>query len=269
MQAFFEVDREKNNEINIMESLNNKTSPHFHSNIEIVYVLEGEITITINGNTATLKKGDVSAAINYDVHAYYTEKFSKTLILIFPCELVNSFMSLSSGKTFGSSFLASNSCHKEILHCIKTILADSKKDNVLKLKGYIYIILSLLIENLGFSDSKSQSSNYLPKQILLYMQENYLNKITLIDLSVKFGYNKYYFSKFFNNYFGCGFNEYINTLRTRHASILLLEGKLSIMEIALDSGFENQRTFNRAFIRNFGITPSDYRKKYNTTLFNP
>ena len=147
------------------------------------------------------------------------------------------------------------------------LLSEHKKDNLLKMKGYIYVILSLLIENLGFSDSKSQNLDYLPKKILLYMQENYLQKISLIDISEKFRYNKYYFSKFFNTYFGCGFNEYINTLRSRHASILL-EGNQSIMEIALDSGFENQRTFNRAFISNFGITPSDYRKKSNSIIVN-
>ena len=261
MQAYFEVKREKDSDIYATEQINDNTPPHFHSHIEVIYVTEGEITVTINGNTSTLKKGDISAAINYDIHTYSTEKFSKSIVLLVPCEIVNSFVSLSSGKTFGSPFLISNSSNKEILHCLKMILSEPKKDNLLKMKGYIYIILSLLIDNLGFSDSKSLSSNYLPKKILLYMQENYLEKISLLTISEKFGYNKYYFSKFFNTFFGCGFTEYINTLRARHASILLSEGKLSIMEIALDSGFENQRTFNRAFISNFGVTPSDYRKK--------
>ncbi len=261
MKAYFEVGREKNNEIYVSHSINNITFPHFHSNIEIVYVTDGEITITINGHTAVLKKGDLSAAINYDIHAYSTEKFSNVIVLVAPCEIVNSFVLMSSGKTFASPFLIDSSCRKEILRCLKMMMSDPKKDNLLKMKGYLYTILSLLTENLGFVESKSQNANYLPKEILFYLQEHFHQKITLDTISEKFGYNKYYFSKFFNTYFGCGFNEYINTLRVRHAAVLLAQGTQSIMDTALDSGFENQRTFNRAFISNFGVTPSQYRKE--------
>jgi AraC-like DNA-binding protein len=44
---------------------------------------------------------------------------------------------------------------------------------------------------------------------------------------------------------------------------MLRETERKIIDIAFDSGFESLRTFNRAFIRSFGITPNAYRKKGN------
>ena len=261
MKAFFEIDREINNEFYISENNNDMTLPHFHSNIEMVYVLEGEITVTISGETKVLKAGDVSIAANYAIHAYQTEKESKTIVLVLPLSIVKSFSTILETATFLSPFLHSSPCSSEILQCIKKIIKTRHIGNDLKIKGYLYIILSLLIDNIGLTNIKNDAYDFLPRKILIYMQQNYLQSITLCDISEHFGYSKYYISRFFKNYFKCGFNNYLNMLRVRHAEKLILETKMGITEICFDSGFENQRTFNRAFNRVFGITPSAYKKQ--------
>ncbi|MDF2567184.1 MAG: transcriptional regulator, AraC family [Oscillospiraceae bacterium] len=261
MKAYFEIERENNEELSVFESINNCISPHFHSNIEIVYVLDGEMTVTINGITRILKKGDVSVCSNYAIHSYDTESFSKVIVLVFPLSMVKSFSILLDTHTFSDNFLLSHPCQNEISSYMKKIVDTLDKENSLKIKGYLYIILSLLIDNIGLSEIKNDSVNFLPKEILIYLQMHYLEPITLSDISEKFNYSKYYFSRFFNTYFKCGFNDYLNTLRSRHAAKLLSDSKMGVLDICYSSGFENQRTFNRAFHKTFHMTPSNYRRR--------
>ena len=263
MNAFLEIHREKDCGVYIDELKNLRYPPHFHSNIEIAYVLEGEINVNINGVSSVLKTGDIYSAIHYDIHSYYTETDSKIIILIVPCDLVKNFMSLISEKSFNTPFLISKSCSSEIFHYLKMLMAEMETpDNLLILIGYIYIILSILVKNLGLCNKKDSGISLIQKDVLVYLQENYLSKISLSELSEKFKFSKYHFSKFFNRYFGCGLPEYINTLRARHASVLLLESNMSIMAVAFESGFENNRALNRAFVKNFGMTPREYRFTY-------
>ncbi len=56
------------------------------------------------------------------------------------------------------------------------------------------------------------------------------------------------------------FVDYINCLRLSHACKLIKESKLSLLEIALTSGFNNQSHFNRVFKKIYGLTPGEYRR---------
>jgi len=60
---------------------------------------------------------------------------------------------------------------------------------------------------------------------------------------------------------GCGFNEYVNKLRVEKAKNLLVQSKLSILDVALECGFDNQRSFDRVFLKFQRSTPSKYKKK--------
>lgn len=58
-----------------------------------------------------------------------------------------------------------------------------------------------------------------------------------------------------------GFTEYINELRVSQACMYLMEGEYNITKIALMSGFNTPRTFNRAFLKQTGMTPRTYRER--------
>ena len=56
-----------------------------------------------------------------------------------------------------------------------------------------------------------------------------------------------------------GFNDYINSLRVSNACKHLLNSDRSVTEISEIVGFNTLRTFNRAFFKQMGVTPSQYR----------
>ena len=56
--------------------------------------------------------------------------------------------------------------------------------------------------------------------------------------------------------------EYLNQIKTDFACKLLMDNGLSILDVCLDSGFNNLSHFNKQFRKYTGIPPSEYRKRF-------
>ena len=74
------------------------------------------------------------------------------------------------------------------------------------------------------------------------------------------GMSSTYFSKKFKEVTGFGFKEYILNIRMKKACLLLLETKLSVTEIAYETGFNDSNYFGDVFKRIKGVSPLKYRK---------
>jgi len=59
------------------------------------------------------------------------------------------------------------------------------------------------------------------------------------------------------------FYDYINSLRIEEQSLTLMREHpdYTLERIATESGFQSLSTFRRAFLKEKGVTPSEYRKK--------
>jgi AraC-like DNA-binding protein len=56
--------------------------------------------------------------------------------------------------------------------------------------------------------------------------------------------------------------EYLNQIKVEFACKLLMDADLSIMEVCLDSGFNNLSHFNKQFKKINGLPPSEYRNRF-------
>lgn len=99
------------------------------------------------------------------------------------------------------------------------------------------------------------------KRIIKYIENNYMEKITIEDISAELGLSKSHFMKFFRNTMGTTFTQYLNDYRLTMASRLLVSSDSSILDIAAEAGFENLSHFNRLFKKRFGVTPREYRRE--------
>ena len=92
----------------------------------------------------------------------------------------------------------------------------------------------------------------------------YLNpKLTISDVANFIGTNRTYLSHYINNTLQTNFYDYINNYRIENASKSLLtyvNPILTIEEVAEKSGFNSTSTFRRAFLKNTGMTPLQFRK---------
>ncbi len=119
-------------------------------------------------------------------------------------------------------------------------------------------------KNSGLTDNArnevAQALSDLMQREKLYRE----SELKLETLAQKLGVERHYVSQVINQNFGVNFFEYINLLRIEEAKNLLLSSDtniLNIIEVAYQVGYNTKNTFNTAFRRIVGVTPSEFRKK--------
>lgn len=106
--------------------------------------------------------------------------------------------------------------------------------------------------------------NYKNDSIIMeckkYIDEHFMDELSLELIAQKFYFNPSYFSCFFKNYTGISFSEYLFNTRMQKAKELLKNTDYKIYEIAVKVGYKDPGYFNRIFKRKFGIAPDEYRR---------
>ena len=95
-----------------------------------------------------------------------------------------------------------------------------------------------------------------------FIYNNLDDDLSIEKLSNIANFSKYHFHRQFSAYMGISVYKFIQLLRLKRASYQLVFNKdIKVIDIALDSGFENHESFSRAFKKSFNQTPSQFRKK--------
>lgn len=85
--------------------------------------------------------------------------------------------------------------------------------------------------------------------------------LTVEELAEEYGVSPSSLKKYFRLVYGSPVSEYIKNVKMEHACRLLRETKMSIGEIAEESGYQNQGKFDSAFKKHIGEAPLEYRRK--------
>lgn len=94
-----------------------------------------------------------------------------------------------------------------------------------------------------------------------YLQENYMNDITLKEVAARLYVSPQYLSRIFHEEQKKSFVEWLNTYRVEKAKQLLRENEEAISQIAEKVGYRDYKYFSNVFKKYTGLTPRDYRKK--------
>ena len=121
--------------------------------------------------------------------------------------------------------------------------------------------------------SKYLGSNLTPDQMeenrkqlvdLLNIEKPFLNpQLTLTDLSEKLSVSTKHLSQVINQSFNKSFFDFVNTFRIQEAQQILKESqddKLTVLEVMYQVGFNSKSSFNTAFKKETGRTPTEFRK---------
>ena len=104
---------------------------------------------------------------------------------------------------------------------------------------------------------------------LTFINEHYMDDISLEDVAVFAGFSKYYFSRLFKQFCSLSFSEFLTRKRLNVASEMLIHTRLPVKEIAKASGFGSIAAFNRVFREQKQCTPSQYRAIYGSDALFP
>ena len=229
---------------------------HLHNSYEFVYITEGEIEITIDSTVYNLKKGDSVLIFPHQLHSFSSES-SKHMLCIFSPELVQAFSSKILNKKPINNALTVNQYLVDALDNIQETSSTFEK------KGLLYSICAEFSRNAEYKSIHSFDENILQK-IFDFVEKNYKDDCKLQSLANETGYNYSYLSRIFKRVTGISFNNYTNRYRISNACYLLNNSNNSILQCALESGYDSVRSFNRNFKNALGITPAEYQKKIRT-----
>ena len=98
--------------------------------------------------------------------------------------------------------------------------------------------------------------------IIRYLQEHLDKEISLNILADEFHLSSQYISQLFKSEIGVNFLAYLTSIRMERAKKLLLGTYLSICEISEKCGYADYRVFTKAFKKEEGSTPSQYRRNF-------
>ncbi len=110
----------------------------------------------------------------------------------------------------------------------------------------------------------TDSSEEKLAKVIEFINENYIEDISREGLAAAIDINPNYLSSLFNAFTGKKIHEYINLLRIKAAAELIKSTDKKIIDIAFSVGFINLSTFIRAFKKEIGKTPKEYREEYST-----
>lgn len=234
---------------------NNSYLAHMHREVELFYVLDGAIEITINGEKMLLEKGMASIAFPNVVHETCTPESSSAIMIIFNEEFLPDYINEFATQSPKSPFISSP-CEKERLETLmqELLACRQKNTDIRQLKGYLYIILSMILSELTLVKHEKIPTD-ICQSISSYMNLHFTEDISLSSLASALGYSKYHISRIFNERFGCSYNDYLKRLRAEHAMGLLTHSDMTVTDVCFASGFNSQRTFYRAFNEVYGVAP--------------
>ncbi len=118
----------------------------------------------------------------------------------------------------------------------------------------------------GSGLSESESSGYAQKiRSVMEMEKLYLDpEISLKELSDKTGISPRYVSQIINSRFNQNFFDFINHYRIEEAKRLMagtVRKELTIMEVMYNVGFNSKSSFQTAFRKYTGTTPTEFRQR--------
>lgn len=228
---------------------------HLHNSVELVYCNRGNIRVSVEQESFFLSAGMCALIPRNTVHSYESGEFNEIYALLI-------------GQNFISDMVAVFRNHRPARYQMvpDTVLADMLREyfpgeqrSVFSAKALLYrACQQLLAENplLPAEDRERDAAI----QVLLIIQNSYLEPITLMDISRQTGYNYYYISKQLKTCFGTSFPVLLSQFRIAYAKTLLRDQQYSVSETALLSGFGSIRNFNRIFRSMTGTTPAEYAK---------
>ena len=108
---------------------------------------------------------------------------------------------------------------------------------------------------------ETSNGHWLVRALVRHADEKYTSSPTLKELSVLYHKNEKYMGRLFLAEVGMSFNKYCLLLRLKKAAGMLEHGDQTVIDIALECGFNNISYFNRAFKSHYGTSPTEYRKE--------
>jgi len=134
-------------------------------------------------------------------------------------------------------------------------------DRAVEMAGRLYTALALFMRGATKKIRQTSYCGYVQKAIA-YISSNYSYPITVADIADYVGLSRSHLFRSFEKVMEKSPKEYLTDFRIRQACNLLEKSDLSVTAIANSVGFENNLYFSKAFHKEKGVSPKNYRAHF-------
>lgn len=228
---------------------------HFHKNYELLYVLEGEVELTLGGKKLLVGAGTFAIVLPNEFHAYRTPTHCRVWIAVFSADFVGEFAKLTEGK---QALDPRFTCQTQVAGYLLGELITERTPSLLAMKSLLYAACGEFYRQVSLQDIGQEQDLVL--EMVRYISAHFQEELSFARLAELFGYEYHYLSRLFHRHFNMHFKQFLNMYRIDFARQQLLFSGSTITDIAYSAGFQTVRSFNRVFTEHTGLTPSQFRK---------
>ena len=244
---------------------------HYHDYYEVFLIADGRVYHTVNGERTLLEKGDLVFIRPNDTHvlSYYKEESFSMANLAFTSKICDSLFSYLDGGC-STELLKSSPLPPGVrlsgketegliytLQSINTASYTDSSEKILKMKSVLFDVFARYFSKYSVRENGfSAWFEYLCEEL----KKPSVFRETRPDMCAICGKSKEHISRVFRRNLGVTPSEYLCEIRLNYAANLLKNTNLSILEVSLESGFDNLSWFYRKFNEKFVISPRGFRK---------
>ena len=245
--------------------------PESYRDPGILFVLRGGALVTVGNEKASLDVTDFLVINSYEHFTVETKEESLIGAVLISYAGNASYLDLSHFDIRCGSGMQDREVRERIRRRLMRIFSSYgqlEKEEAAPAAAAFYELLydlrmNCMVPKSGSKKGGSRSGVPAETTIRRYLEEHYQEKICLRDLSAETYFSEAYLSRFIKERFGKNFGKLLADIRLTHARQLLGMQDMTILHAALESGFADTAALNRAFMSEYGITPSEYRRNEN------
>lgn len=249
--------------------------PHYHLFYEIVYILDGSIRHSVNGDERVLHPGDIVFLNLTDLHCFYrtpdticrhrdivirTDFFESVCDFIGP-DFKKAYMNNQLSKVLSLPFEQIE--HFERILSNAALFLDTS--SAFKYANIRTLCVSLL--NVLIMEEIQNDIAYYPvwlRELLSRFHMNDYLRDGLDRILEPFHFSRSYMCRAFQHYIGCTMTDYLNDVRLQQAAYRLQYTDETVLSICYAVGFSSISYFNSIFKKKYGVSPRTFRKGRDT-----
>lgn len=276
------VSKDESFSIGIFQDNLDKCTWHYHENLEISFITEGSGKRIVADSIEEFQPGDLVFIGSNLPHVWIADKETRTpsnrtlemVYLQFTNDIPSKqLLNLPEFKNVSRALALSERGVQivgETLNEVSELMLQlpylKSFERMLHFLRMMDIIgrskTNVQLASMEYLQKRFTTSNKRIATIHQYLMNNYREEIELKCLADLVSMAEGSLCRFFRIKMGQTVFEYLNQIRVDFGCKLLMDPDLSIMEVCLDSGFNNLSHFNKQFRKLTGVTPSEYRKRF-------